>query len=168
MHSAAGNMKSDVHRCTSPRSFSVLVDFQCCVWNRRGLEGTVRNCFLFVCLLNNEFFVVIMFEDNNRTLRVLPRYNKTIVASCDWVHGFVHPRGKMAPSASPCGAISPLGRTKRRGPCHSVQVPWLHSAEGNMSDVNRCILPWSFPPLVDFQRLVWNSRGFEGTVKSCL
>ena len=94
MHSAAGNMKSDVHRCTSPRSFSVLVDFQCCVRNRRGLEGTVGNCFLFVCLLNNEFFVVIMFEDNNRTLRVLPRYNKTIVASCDWVHGFVHPRGE--------------------------------------------------------------------------
>ena len=58
-----------------------------------------------------------MFEDDNRTSRrgitIIQRYNKTIVARCD----FVHPRGKMAPS----GSISPLGCTKRHGPRHSVQ-----------------------------------------------
>ena len=41
----------------------------------------------------------------------------------------------------------------------NTHVPWL-------SDVQRCTLPWSFPPLVDFQRLVRNNRGFEGIVKN--
>ena len=38
-----------------------------------------------------------MFEDDNRTSRrgiqILPRYNKTIVAHCDGVHGFCTPSG---------------------------------------------------------------------------
>ena len=42
----------------------------------------------------------------------------------------------------------------------NTHVPWL-------SDVHRCTLPWSFPRLVDFQRLVRNNRGFEGTMTNC-
>ena len=38
-----GNMKSDVHRCTSPWSFPALVDFQRCVRNNRGFEG-IASC----------------------------------------------------------------------------------------------------------------------------
>ena len=42
---------------------------------------------LFVCLLNYAYSVVIMFEDDNITLRrgivMLPMCNKTIVARCD-------------------------------------------------------------------------------------
>ena len=88
MHSAAGNMKSDVHRCTSPWSVPVLVDIQRCVRNTCVCEGTVRNWFLLVCLLNNKCSVVIMFDDIKRTSRtgilMLPSYNKTIAARCDW------------------------------------------------------------------------------------
>ena len=52
---------------------------------------------LFNRLLNYAYSIVIMFKDNNITLRrgiiMLPMYNKTIVARCDFGSmGFVHPR----------------------------------------------------------------------------
>ena len=55
-----------------------------------------------------------MFEDDNRTTRrgitISQRYNKTIVACCDWgPWRFVHPRGEMALLASPRVPFSPLG-----------------------------------------------------------
>ena len=55
-----------------------------------------------------------MFKDENITLRreiiVLTRYKKTIVARCDLGSmGFVHSRGKMAPSALPRVPFSPSG-----------------------------------------------------------
>ena len=63
------------------------------------------------------YSVVIMFDRTSRRgITMLPRYNKTIVASCDWgpwvlytLGGKWHPR------------LCPLGCTKRHGSRHSVQ-----------------------------------------------
>ena len=69
------------------------------------VRGNSRELFL-VRLLYNENSVIIMFEDYNRTSRrgilMLPRYNKTIVARCDWGPWVLDTRGgKMAHSAWP-------------------------------------------------------------------
>ena len=66
-----------------------------------------------------------MFEDDNRTSRrgiiMLPGYNKTIVARCDWGPWVLYTLGGKRYPWLRLGAISPLGWTKCHGPHHSVQ-----------------------------------------------
>ena len=52
---------------------------------------------------------------------MLPRYNKTIVARCDWVHGFRTPWGANGTLGFASGAIFPIECTKHHGSRHSVQ-----------------------------------------------
>ena len=84
-------MYTSVHHLDRSRCWSILS----AVRNTRWVNQQVKNCSLFepfVCLLNHDWTmhcsVLIKFEDDNRTLRrgitMLPRYNKTIVARCDW------------------------------------------------------------------------------------
>ena len=72
-------------------------DFQRCVRNTRRFEGTV------VCLLKNEYSVVIMFKDNNRTLRrekylCYQGITKPLLHAMIGVHGFSSPRVPFPPS----------------------------------------------------------------------
>ena len=66
-----------------------------------------------------------MFEDNNRTSRrgitIKQRYNKTIVARCDWGPWVLYPRGEMATAASPRVPFSTSGVQNAMDPSHSVQ-----------------------------------------------
>ena len=65
---------------------------------------------------------------------MLPRYNKTIVARCDGVHGFcTSPSRGNGTLGFASGAVSPLGFTKRHGPRHSVQQLYT----GNFSDYTK-------------------------------
>ena len=71
--------------------------------------------------------------------------------------GFVHPRWQMALLASPPVPFCPLGVQNAMDPVTACNNCILYhgctAPAGNMSFVNRCTLTWSFPALVDFQRL---------------
>ena len=113
LHSMEGNM-SFVYWCTLLWSFPPLVDFQRFIQNSHRFEGTVKNRFLFeqlfACLKKYAYFVIIMFEDDNRTLRrgiiMLPRFKtKQLMHAVKGVHGF-------RTTSEGNGTISPLECTK--------------------------------------------------------
>ena len=118
---------SDVNLCTSPGcSHRWSISHA----QYETFEGTVKKCFLFK-QLTYAYSVVIMFEDDNRTLRrgimIIPMYNKTIVARCSWDPWVLYTRGGKWHPRLRLGAIFPLRCTKRHGPRHSVQQ--LHNRQ---------------------------------------
>ena len=90
--------------------------------------------------------------NDNRTLRrritIIQRYNKTIVARCDWGPWVLY-IGSGSPRLGfgfASGSISPLGCTKRHGPHHNLQqlynVPWLRMCTTRNAQRSRERVTW--------------------------